>query len=166
MNDFSDRPGFTITRVFDAPRELVYRMWTDPKYVARWWGVRGSTSIVHELEVRPGGRSHIEMRSASGVVYPNHGEYLEVVENERIVYIDVHPPAILAEQKVPIGIHTITFESIGSQTKITLNSRFESVEQRDRILRFGVKDGIGESLDRLEQLLHEQTHAIDKGQGT
>jgi len=74
------------TRVFDAPRELVWKVWTDPKHVARWWGPHGFTNPVCELDVRPGGAIRIHMRGPDGTVYPMTGVYLEVVEPERIVF--------------------------------------------------------------------------------
>ena len=75
-----------LTRVFDAPRELVWKVWTDPKHVARWWGPRGFTNPVCELAVRPGGAIRIHMRGPDGTVHPMTGVYLEVVEPQRIVF--------------------------------------------------------------------------------
>src|SRR5882672_240983 len=75
-----------ITRVFDAPRSLVFEMWTDPKHVARWWGPRGFTNPVCELDVRPGGAIRIHMRGPDGTVHPMTGVYREIVAPERIVF--------------------------------------------------------------------------------
>jgi len=139
----ADDPVIVIRRRFDAPRDLVYRIWTDPVYVAQWWGVDGATSTVHEFDLRPGGRWRIDMRTASGDVYANSGVYDEVSENERIVYTD------------DAGVFTVTFASAGGATDVTIHARFPSITIRDRILQSGMADGIGEGLDRLANLLQQ-----------
>lgn len=146
---------FTLTRVFAAQRDLVFRIWTDPKYVALWWGIEGSTNPVCELDVRPGGRWRIDMRTAGGVVYPNGGVYLEVIENRRLVSTDVADPASLAGKEPPPAnrLNTVTFEDAGEGTRVTLRVQFRSVADRDVFLRAGVKEGIGQSLDRFERVL-------------
>ena len=75
-----------LTRVFDAPRELVFKLWTDPKHVAQWWGPHGFTNLVCELDLRPGGAILIDMRGPDGIVYPITGVYQEVVRAERLVF--------------------------------------------------------------------------------
>lgn len=148
-------PEITITRVFDAPRDVVFRLWTDPELVAQWWGIEGSTNPVCRLDVRPGGTWRIDMRTADGTVYPNCGVYLEVVLNERIVYTDVADSASPAWDGNPPRdvVHTVTFDDDGDKTKITLHARFKSVAERKRMVESGVVQGIGQSLDRLERLL-------------
>lgn len=143
MTQPADDPVIVIQRRFDAPRDLVYRIWTDPVYVAQWWGVDGATSTVHEFDLRPGGRWRIDMRTASGDVYANSGVYDEVSENERIVYTD------------DAGVFTVTFASADSATDVTIHARFPSITIRDRILQSGMADGIGEGLDRLANLLQQ-----------
>ena len=147
---------FTLTRVFAAPRDPVFRIWTDSKYVALWWGVDGATNPVCELDVRPGGRWRIDMRTAGGTVYPNGGVYLEIIENRRLVYTDVSDPQSPAWQGSPPGdrLNTVTFEDAGDATRVTLRVQFKSVADRDLFLGRGVKDGIAQSLDRLERVLH------------
>jgi uncharacterized protein YndB with AHSA1/START domain len=76
---------FVISRAFDAPRELVFRMWTEPKHMALWWGPRTFTNPVCEMDVRPGGAYRIVMRVADGMEYPIKGIYCEVVKPERLV---------------------------------------------------------------------------------
>lgn len=157
----SEAPEITITRVFHAPRDLVFRVWTDPSYVAQWWGVDGSTNPVCELDVRPGGSWRIDMRTPDGMVYPNRGVYLDVVENERIVYKDVADPSSPAWDGAPPGeiVHTITFADHDGKTKVTLHARFASVSDRDRLTGFGMVRGIEQSLDRLERLLAQERSA-------
>jgi len=156
-NDRADEwpAEFTLTRVFEARRELVFRIWTDPKYVALWWGVEGATNPVCELDVRPGGRWRIDMRTAGGTVYPNSGTYLEVIENRRLVSTDVSDPASPAWQGSPPGnrLNTVTFEDQGDATRVTLRVQFKSVADRDLFLSAGVKEGIAQSLDRFEGVI-------------
>ena len=156
-NDRADewQAEFTLTRLFAAPRELVFRIWTDPKYVALWWGVEGATNPVCELDVRPGGRWRIDMRTAGGAVYRNGGVYLDVVENRRLVSTDVSDPQSPASTGSPPGdrLHTVTFEDTDEGTRVTLRVQFKSVADRDIFLRAGVREGIGQSLDRLERIL-------------
>lgn len=156
--DSDTLPGatLTLTRTFDAPRALVYRLWTDARYVALWWGIDGSTNPVCVLDVRPGGRWRIDMRTASGTVYPNGGEYLEVVENERLVYTDqpsATSPAWKETRPPGVAVHTVIFLDEGDRTRVHLHIRFASKEDRDRVAKTGFREGIGQSLDRLSHLL-------------
>jgi uncharacterized protein YndB with AHSA1/START domain len=146
----------TITRVFKAPRDLVFRIWTDPAYVALWWGIDGATNPVCELDVRPRGRWRIDMRTASGAVYRNGGVYLEVVPNQRLVSTDVSDPQSPAWQgSLPPADrrHTVTFEDAPGGTRVTLRIEYQSATDRDFFARAGISEGIGQSLDRLARLL-------------
>src|SRR5579864_4389397 len=78
-----------MTRVFDAPRKVVFAAWTDPKQMAQWWGPTGFTTPVCELDVRPGGAIRIDMRAPDGTIYPMTGVYKEIVPPERIVFTAV-----------------------------------------------------------------------------
>ena len=75
-----------ITRVFDAPRELVFKVWTDPKHLAQWWGPRCFTNPVCEVDLRVGGAWRIIMRAPDGAEYPGGGIYREIVRNEKLVF--------------------------------------------------------------------------------
>src|SRR6266576_4505343 len=88
-----------ITRTFDTPREIVFKMWTDPKHMAQWWGPHGFTNPVCELDARPGGAIRIHMRGPDGTVYPMTGVYQESVEPERLVCTS----AALAESGKPLS---------------------------------------------------------------
>ncbi len=150
---------FTLSRVFAAPRDVVFAIWTDPKYVALWWGIAGATIPTAELDVRPGGRWRIDMRTASGTVYPNGGIYLEVVPNERIVSTDVSDPASPAwRDRAPPAdrLNTVTFEDAPGGTRVTLRVQFQSAADRDFFVGAGMLQGIGQSLDRLARLLAER----------
>jgi uncharacterized protein YndB with AHSA1/START domain len=157
-NDQAPRREFGLTRVFDAPRDLVFKVWTDPRYVALWWGVEGATTTRCELDVRPGGAWRIDMRTASGVVYPNAGVFLEVIENERLVYSDIPDPASPAWAGSPPApyVHSVSFEDDeGGGTRVSLSVRTHSAADCERLLKTGMREGIGQGLDRLERLLRE-----------
>lgn len=149
-------PLLTITRRFEAPVELVYRLWTDPDLMKRWWGIKGSTVPVCELDVRPGGKWRIEMRTADGTIYPNAGEYLEVVPNQRLVYTDVPDPAITEWNGDPPQVrrNRVHFDDRnGVVVLVTLEIEFANEAERERMLGFGMQRGIEQSLDRLEELI-------------
>jgi uncharacterized protein YndB with AHSA1/START domain len=120
----------TVTRVFDAPREMVFAAWTDPAQAARWWGPQGFTTISCEMDVRPGGAYRACMRSPEGTRHCRRGVYREVVRPERLVFTfawedsDGNPGHEM--------VVTVSFAAIGSQTRLTLHQAvFETVAARD-----------------------------------
>jgi uncharacterized protein YndB with AHSA1/START domain len=133
------------TRVFDAPRELVFKMWTKPEHVAQWWGPRGFTVTIHEMDVRPNGVWRFVMHGPDGVDYQNKIVYLEIVEPERIVYDRVSGPRFQS---------TATFEDLGGKTRLTVRMVFESAAFRDQVAsEFGAVEGLNQTLDRLGERL-------------
>jgi uncharacterized protein YndB with AHSA1/START domain len=157
---------FVISRVFDAPRELVFKAWTDPRHMARWWGPRDFTNPVCELDARPGGAHRIVMRSPDGIEFPCKGIYREVSEPERLVmtldcsehpdfWHDLVNPSRRKGDKNPVGemLSTITFEDLGGRTRLTVRTRFESAAIRDAMLKMGMTEGWSQSLDRLTDIL-------------
>jgi uncharacterized protein YndB with AHSA1/START domain len=157
---------FVVSRVFDAPRELVWKAWTDPKHMAKWWGPKAFTNPVCELDVRPGGAHRIVMRSPDGVEYPIKGVYREVVEPERLVMTldcSEHPvewhnlvkPYRRKEERNPAGemLSTVTFEDLDGRTKLTVRTLFDSAAIRDAILKMGMTEGWSQSLERLGEHL-------------
>ena len=146
---------FELTRVFDAPRDLVFKVWTDPRYVTLWWGLEGTSVPRCEMDVRAGGSWRIDMRTPGGTTYPNSGLFLEVVENKRLVYTDVSDPESPAWKGAPPGerLNTVTFEKAGNGTRVTLRVQFKSSADRDFFFRTGFRDGLAQSLDRLARLL-------------
>ena len=135
-----------ITRVFDAPRELIWNAWTDPKHLAQWWGPRGFTTTIHEMDVRPGGVWKHTMHGPDGTDYPSQSVFIEVVKPERIVY------SIVGGKKGDRGVHfdaTWTFEAQGDKTRLTLRMVFPSAEAREYAERtYGVVEGGNQTLDR------------------
>lgn len=144
-----------VDRIFEGPADLIYRIWTDPALVAEWWGVEHATNTRCMLDVRPGGRWRIDMQTASGRLYRNEGVYLEVIENERLVYTDIPDPEILewAGEPPATRIHTVTFEDHGETTHVLVEIAFQTVADRDRMVAFGMPSGWQQSFDRLEALL-------------
>jgi uncharacterized protein YndB with AHSA1/START domain len=139
-----------ITRVLEAPRELVWQDWTDPKQVPQWWGPRGFTTTTHKMEVKPGGVWRFVMHGPDGRDYQNKITYLEVVRPERLVY--KHGGE---EDLEPVQFQTtVTFEEFGGQTKVTLQMVFPSAEERDRVVKeYGAIEGGQQTLARLSEHL-------------
>lgn len=135
-----------LSRVFDAPRELVFRMWTEREHLTRWFGPRGFTCTTHEFEARVGGRWRFEMRSPDGKVYPNRIEYLEITPPERLVYDhgtgqDDDPERFRV---------TITFdEQANKKTVVTMRQLHPSKAQRDAKIGFGAVELGHQTLDKL-----------------
>jgi uncharacterized protein YndB with AHSA1/START domain len=132
------------TRVFDAPRELVFNAWTDPKHLAQWWGPNGFTSTIHQMDVRPGGLWRLTMHGPDGVDYKNESVFTEVVKPERLAYTHVSP-----------RFHaTVTFEEECGKTKLTMRMLFETVLEHDRVVNvFGAVEGAKQTLARLHEHL-------------
>lgn len=137
-----------MSRVFDAPRELVFRAMTDPKLVPQWWGQRASTTIVDKMDVRMGGIWRYVQRDANGEENGFRGVYHQVSAPERLVYTfewEGMPGHILLE--------TVTLEEHDGKTTIIDSSVFQSVEDRDGMLQHGMEGGASESWDRFDDLL-------------
>lgn len=151
----ADEPTITSSRVFDAPRELVFAAWTDPKQLALWWGPHGFTNPLVEVDARPGGFWRIDMQAADGTVYPNKGKYLEVVPPERIVYTDIvdEGEGAWGDSPPPTSVHTLTLEDLDGKTKLMIVTRLTSIGERDKMLEMGAAAGWRESMERLEALL-------------
>jgi len=115
-----------ITRIFDAPCWLVFKMWTEPAHLVRWWGPRGFTTISGRMEVRPGGVWSRSMRAPDGRVIRKHGVYREIVMPERLVFTYVTDDPV--GNPGPETLVTVTFTDLGRKTRLTLHQGgFESV---------------------------------------
>ena len=140
-----------VTRVFDAPRELVFKAWTDPKIVAQWWGPHRFTNPVCELDARPGGAIRIHMRGPDGTVYPMTGTYQEIVEPERIVFTSA---ALNASGNAMFEVlTTVTFAEEGGKTKQILRTRVIKSTAEAAPYLAGMEAGWTQSLDRLTAYL-------------
>ncbi len=143
-----------ITRTFDAPRTLVFQMFTDPKHLMRFWGPQGFTSPACELDLRVGGTFRLQMRGPDGVLYPCTGVYREIVEPERIVYAGVSDDRVGCGGGLPPrAIVTMTFAEHAGKTTLTIHTRLQSAADRDAALEMGFHAGWTASLDRLAAYL-------------
>ena len=141
-----------ITRIFDAPRDLVFKAWTDSKHVAQWWGPKGFTNPVCEMDVRPGGAFVIHMRAPDGTVYPTKGVFREIVEPERLVFAD---SALEDEEGNPTfeALSTVTFAEHEGKTKLTLHAVILKVGPGVEGALAGMEEGWNQSLERLAEYL-------------
>jgi uncharacterized protein YndB with AHSA1/START domain len=136
-----------ITREFDAPKHLVYKAWTTPELVKRWWsGNRGETKIV-EIDLRVGGAWRYVMVTDGGFEVAFHGEYREIVPNERIVSTEVYEGMPEAE-----SLNTATFTESDGRTTLTVLVQHASKEARDAHIESGMETGMQEAMDILEQI--------------
>jgi uncharacterized protein YndB with AHSA1/START domain len=136
-----------ITREFDAPRHLVYRAWTTPELIKRWWtGDRGEATLA-EVDLRVGGKWRYVMIATGGFEVAFHGEYLEIVPDERIVSTEVYEGAPDAQ-----AVNTLTLTEEAGRTKLTLLVQHSSQEDRDAHVNSGMEGGMQEALDHLEEL--------------
>lgn len=142
----------TITRLIDAPREKLYRAWTDPALLKQWFAPLPYTTPVAELDVRPGGSAFIVMRGPDGKDLPNHGVYLEVVPNERLISTDAFVKAWEPSQK-PFMTLILTFEDEGGKTRYTARVLHWTVEDRDTHEKMGFHQGWGICADQLTALV-------------
>jgi uncharacterized protein YndB with AHSA1/START domain len=137
-----------ITRIFDAPRDLVFKCWTDPEHMAKWFGPKGFTSTVLKNDPRPGGAYRIHMRGPGGDDHWTQGIFREIVPPERLVMTGSWADAE-GNPTRPETVLTLTFEEVDGKTKLTLhNAIFESVTARD-----AHRGGWNSSLDRLAEYL-------------
>lgn len=140
-----------ITRVLDAPRALVFKMWTDAKHLAQWWGPKGFTNPVCELDARPGGVLRIVMRAPDGAEYPMKGVFQEVVAPERLVFTNI---AVDREGNHLLeGVTTVVFAEQGGKTKLTLQTRAVGIAPVAPRMLAGMEAGWTQSLERLEALV-------------
>ncbi|HET9793025.1 MAG TPA: SRPBCC family protein [Thermoanaerobaculia bacterium] len=137
----------TASRIFDAPRDLVFRVWTEPGHVAKWWGPDGFRTTIETMDVRPGGDRRFVMHGPDGTDYPNRIVYLEVLPPERLVYDHLSGPRFRM---------TVLFSEEGKKTRVTVRMLFPSAADRDRTVEtFHAVDGLGQTLGRLGEHVRE-----------
>ena len=137
-----------ITRTFDAPRELLFKVYTDPEAMPKWLGPKRLTMIIHKMEVRSGGEWRYTHREADGTEYGFRGVYHDVVSPERIV-------GTFEFEGMPghVSLETATFEEADGRTNLTIKAVFQSVEDRDGMVQSGMESGMSEGMDRLAELV-------------
>jgi uncharacterized protein YndB with AHSA1/START domain len=139
-------PELTFTRIFDAPRELVFKVWTDPYHVAQWWGPHGLTIPLSKVDARVGGIFEVHMLTPDGTLLPSVGAFKEVVPHERIV---LSSNLMSAEGETLIDVvNTITLEEVGSRTKMTLHVKVLWADPRVAGKLDTMEQGWSESLER------------------
>jgi uncharacterized protein YndB with AHSA1/START domain len=150
----TDSRSIIGSRVFDAPRDLVFAAFTDPKHLAQWWGPDGFTTTTHAFDFRPGGVWRFVMHGPDGRDYQNRITYDEIVPPERLVYRhgggdDVEPVQFTQR---------LTFEDLGNdQTRLTWHGTFPSAEERTRVTKeYGADKGLAQTMARLADYLAVQ----------
>ena len=143
------------TRVFDAPPERVYKAWTDPKQLARWFPPEGLTAPVCQLDVRVGGAMRIDMKGPEGEpfkgrLFPGKGVYREVVPNRRLAF--TFTPE-MEGQAMPTVLMTVEFEDQAGKTKLTIQQTLDTVADYEEMVKTGMAEGIAESLGKLAGVL-------------
>ena len=147
-----DPRDLVLTRLIDTPRDKVFRAWTDPEILKRWFAPLPYTTPRAELDVRPGGANLVVMRGPDGVEFPNRGVYLEVVPNERLVFTDAYVAAWEPSQK-PFMTVIITLADEGGRTRYTARVRHWTVADREAHAAMGFHEGWGRCLDQLVALM-------------
>jgi uncharacterized protein YndB with AHSA1/START domain len=149
------RHDVVLTREFDAPRQLVFDVYTDPQTIPRWWGPRSLTTTVDQMDVRPGGTWRFVQRDAAGNEFAFRGVYHEIVPPERIVQtfeFEGMPGHVVLE--------TAVFEDLGGRTRLTTTSVFQTVEDRDAMVATGMEEGAVDSMERIAELLAGRAGAL------
>jgi uncharacterized protein YndB with AHSA1/START domain len=153
----SEHGEVKVTRVFDFPRESVFRMWTDPKKLAEWWGPEGCVNVFSEVDPRPGGKMRVDQRSPKGDIYSFNATFEKIIPPELLVYRAASPGT--SDEYGGFSsweaLHTVTFEEVGPRrtrvTAVTMVVRGPLAERESLMDAF--REGWGQSLDKLRRAL-------------
>lgn len=147
LNDTSERE-LILTRLLNAPIELVWKVWTNPDHIKNWWGPNGFTNTIFTMDVKSGGEWNLTMHGPDGTDYKNKSVFTEIIKPEKIVYEHVSAPKFTA---------TITFEEQDNKTMLTWHMLFESKEQFTQVVKtFKADEGLKQNIDKLENYLSGQ----------
>jgi uncharacterized protein YndB with AHSA1/START domain len=141
-----------LTRLLDAPRDKVFRCWTEPALLKQWFAPKPYTTPVAEVELRPGGRNFIMMKSPEGQEIPCPGTYLEIVPGRRLVFTDAYTGDWKPREGLPFMTAIITFEDEDGKTRYTATARHWSEEDKKKHEAMGFHQGWGQCADQLEAL--------------
>jgi len=141
-----------ITRDFDAPRELVYRAYTTPELVSRWWTAKRGEMKIAEIDLRVGGSWRFVMVTPDGQEVGFHGEYREIVPNERLVSTEAYEGVPADEYPENATLNTATFEESDGRTTLTIRVEAPNKAVRDAIIASGMEAGLQDALDLLEEV--------------
>ena len=144
----------SLSRLIAAPRKKVFRAWTEPDLLARWWGPHGMTTPECEMNLWVGGLFRTLMRAPDGSEYPTQGVFLEIDAPNRLVFTDAFMPGWVPSGK-PFMSAEVTFEEVGEKTLYTARAMHWSAEDKQAHEAMGFHDGWGQSLDRLVKLVTE-----------
>lgn len=137
----------TISRLLNAPRELVFEVWTDPDHIKNWWGPNGFTNTIHTMQMKPAGVWELVMHGPDGTDYKNKSIFTEVIKPEKIVYVHESSPKFTA---------TVTFEAQGNKTLLNWTMKFETAEQLRKVIEvFKADEGLKQNVDKLEAYVVE-----------
>ena len=143
--------GIVITRMLEAPRELVWEAWTNPKLLAEWWGPRGFTNPVCEVNLRVGGALRIHMRAPNGTIFPMRGVFQEIVKPEKLVFTNI---AVDSEDRPVLdGVTTVTFVDQGGRTELILKTWAVAMVDYAAAYLQGMETGWTMSIEKLAEML-------------
>ncbi|NJD22334.1 MAG: polyketide cyclase [Melioribacter sp.] len=139
-----------ISRLLNAPIELVWHVWTNPDHIKNWWGPNGFSNTISKMEVKPGGEWNLIMHGPDGVDYVNKSIFTEVIKFKKIVYEHISHPKFVA---------TIEFESLNNQTELSWHMLFESKDQFIQVVKtFKADEGLKQNVDKLQNYLSKELH--------
>ena len=145
-NNTADRE-LSISRLFNAPIELVWEVWTKPEHIKNWWGPNGFTNTITKMEVEPGGEWDLVMHGPDGTDYKNKSVFKEIIKHKKIVYEHTSHPKFLA---------TIEFESRGDKTFLNWHMLFETKEQFIQVVKtFKADEGLKQNIEKLNDYLKQ-----------
>ena len=147
----TDERDLVLTRLIDAPREKLFRCWTEPALIVQWFTPPPWKTIHAETDVRPGGSSYIVMQGPDGTQMPNRGVYLEVVRNERLVFTDAFTSAWVPSGK-PFFTAVLTFADESGKTRYTAQARHWTMADREQHDKMGFHRGWGIATDQMAAL--------------
>ncbi|QNA44768.1 SRPBCC family protein [Lacibacter sediminis] len=143
-----------LTRLLNAPVELVWEVFTDPEHIKHWWGPNGFTNTITKMDVQPEGEWDLVMHGPDGTDYKNKSVFKEIIKHKKIVYEHVSVPTFLT---------SIEFEERGNQTQLHWHMLFESREQFIQVVKtFKADEGLTQNIDKLENYLHQQLQVLNK----
>jgi uncharacterized protein YndB with AHSA1/START domain len=154
LRSISFEKEMTLVRTVNGPREMVFKAWTDPEQLQKWWGPNGFTNPVCDVDAKPGGKIFIHMQAPDKTIYPMEGEFHEIIEPEKLVFtsaaLDQHGNRLFEV------LNTVTFSGENGKTKISLHAAVSNITEEGRSYIDGMNDGWNQSIDRLAGLV-EQT---------
>ena len=156
LRKVSSEKEMSLTRLINAPREVVFKAWTDPEQLEKWWGPKDFTNPVCKIDPQPGGSIYIEMKAPDGIVYPMNGEFHEIVEPERIVFTSA---ALDKNGKQLFEVlNTVIFTEENGKTKLTLHAAVSNITDEGRPYLDGMNEGLNQSINRLDEFVNNSSN--------